>query len=80
MKRIFRITRIAPIGGTARNTRAGIFWELPLGMLPSPNGSLLRNNKKTTNLGETDYHATRSDPSNPENPLYPDETSVSVAR
>jgi hypothetical protein len=36
---------IAPCGGTRRNTRAGICWELPLGMLHSPNGALLRNNK-----------------------------------
>jgi len=33
MRRIFRITRIAPRGVTTRNTRAGIFWELPLGKL-----------------------------------------------
>jgi hypothetical protein len=27
---------IAPSGGTARKTRAGISWELPLGRLQSP--------------------------------------------
>jgi hypothetical protein len=32
----------APFGG------AGISWEPPLGMLLSPNESLLRNNKQTT--------------------------------
>jgi hypothetical protein len=54
--------------------------ELPLGMLPSPNRPLLGNNKqKEDGLGERDYYATRSDLSNPENPLHPDETSVSVA-
>jgi hypothetical protein len=53
--------------------------ELPLGMLPSPNGSLLRNYKKKEGLGDRNYHATRSDPSNPENPLHPDETLNSVA-
>jgi hypothetical protein len=79
MKRIFRITLIAPIGDMAHNTGAGIFWELPLGMFPSPNGSLLRNNKKQNSLGERNYYATRSDPSNPENPLHPDETLNSVA-
>jgi hypothetical protein len=66
MKRIELITRIAPNGGTVRNTRAGISCSLPLGMHQAPRGALLRNNKE-------------KDPSNPENPLHPDETSVSVA-
>jgi hypothetical protein len=79
MKRIELITRIAPRGDTVSNTRAGIFCELPLGMLPSPNKALPRNNKKNKGLGERNYRPTRSDPSNPENPLHPDETSVSVA-
>ena len=46
MRRIFRITRIAPRGVRTRNTRAGIFGNCRSGRLLSPNGSLLRNNKK----------------------------------
>ena len=67
IERIFLIARIAPRGGTARNTKAGSFCLLPLGTLQMPSGDLLRNNNKTNR-------------SNPENPLHPDETSVSVAR
>jgi hypothetical protein len=62
-----------------RNTRAGIFWELPLGRLLSPDGSLLRNNKREKASGERNRVATEIDPSNPFDPPHPDETSVSVA-
>jgi hypothetical protein len=48
-------------------------------MLPSPKWSHPNKQKKKNGLGDRNYHATRSDPSNPENPLHPDETSVSVA-
>jgi hypothetical protein len=54
--RIELITRIAPSGGTGRNTRAGIFWELPLGMRPSPKWSSPKNNKKNNGFGERDYY------------------------
>jgi hypothetical protein len=59
----------------------GFFGNMPLGMLLSPNGTLLRTNKKKkkNDLGERSYSATRSDPRNPFNPHNPDETSVSMA-
>ena len=79
MRRIWRITRIAPLGMRTRNTRAGIFWELRSGCFGSPNGSLFRDKKKEKDSGERNQIATKIDPSNPFNPPHPDETSVWVA-
>jgi hypothetical protein len=51
MKRIFLITRIVPSGRTGRNTKAGISWELPLGMLPSPKWSYPKKQQKEKRRG-----------------------------
>jgi hypothetical protein len=81
MKRILRITPIDPGSDTARNTRAVISCSLPLGMHQSPIGALPRNNKKKKSLeGRRIHYAMAIDPSNPSNPLHPNETSVWVAR
>ncbi|HEV7836661.1 MAG TPA: hypothetical protein VGO75_01230, partial [Gemmatimonadaceae bacterium] len=62
MKRILRIGRIALRGMRTRNTGAGIFWELPLGMLQTAKQTSLSNNKKKTGPGEEepDRHTERS--------------------
>src|SRR5258705_9893878 len=45
----------------------------------SPNGSLLKNNKKKSGSGQRSGSPNGTILSNPENPLHPYETSVSVA-
>ena len=60
-----RMRSIGPSGGRGLNTRAGIFWELPLGMLASPNGALVENNKNKKDFGATSHPATLSDPKHP---------------
>ena len=57
--------RIAPRGVKTRNTTAGIFWELPLGMLQSPNGALLENNKNKKDSRARSHPATLNDPKHP---------------
>jgi hypothetical protein len=80
MKRIFLIIRIAPRGVRRTNTRAGIFWELPLTDASARHIGLSyeitkkeKESDARTQIGKAIY------PSNQENPLHPFETSVSVA-
>jgi hypothetical protein len=55
----------APLGVKARNTRAGSFWNYHSGSFISPNGPLLRTNKKENRSGDWSYSATQSDPDDP---------------
>jgi hypothetical protein len=65
---------------TACNTKAGIFWELPLGHASIAKRISPTKQQRETDSGEWSHTATRSNPNDPGNPMHPDEPSVLDAR